>query len=139
VKSYTWDELHVGLAADFEVTVDEAMMERFFATTGDANPLHLDADYATGRGFRSRVVYGLLTASFYSTLAGVHLPGERCLLHGMKADFNAPVYVGDRLRVRGTVAHLSEAYQQLELACDITNQRAEIVSKARLRCGLARH
>jgi 3-hydroxybutyryl-CoA dehydratase len=137
VTSYSWDELRVGLAAAFDVTVDGAMMDRFFATTGDANPLHLDADYATGRGFQSRVVYGLLTASFYSTLAGVHLPGERCLLHGVKADFNAPVYVGDRLRVRGAIAHLSEAYRQIEMACDITNQHAEVVSKARLRCGLA--
>lgn len=139
MNSYSWDQLHVGLAADFDVTVDEAMMDRFLATTGDANPLHLDADYATERGFRSRVVYGLLTASFYSTLAGVHLPGARCLLHGVKADFNAPVYVGDRLRVRGTIAHLSEAYRQIEIACDITNQRDEIVSKARLRCGLDQH
>ncbi|MEA2753069.1 MAG: 3-hydroxybutyryl-CoA dehydratase [Myxococcales bacterium] len=139
MNSYSWDQLHVGLDAGFDVTVDDAMMERFLATTGDANPLHLDADYATGRGFRSRVVYGLLTASFYSTLAGVHLPGQRCLLHGVKADFNAPVYVGDRLRVRGTIAHLSEAYRQIDLACEITNQRAEVVSKARLRCGLDRH
>jgi 3-hydroxybutyryl-CoA dehydratase len=136
VNAFSWEQLHVGLTADFDVTVDDAMMDRFLATTGDANPLHLDALYATGRGFRSRVVYGLLTASFYSTLAGVHLPGTRCLLHGVKVDFNAPVYVGDRLRVRGAVAHLSEAYRQIELACDITNQRAEVVSKARLRCGL---
>jgi 3-hydroxybutyryl-CoA dehydratase len=136
VSSYSWEQLRVGLTADFDVTVDDAMMDRFLATTGDANPLHLDADYATGRGFRSRVVYGLLTASFYSTLAGVHLPGTHCLLHGVKVDFNGPVYVGDCLRVRGVVAHLSEAYRQIELACDITNQRAEVVSKARLRCGL---
>lgn len=139
MNSYSWDQLHVGLAADFDVIVDDVMMDRFLATTGDANPLHLDPEYATGRGFRSRVVYGLLTASFYSTLAGVHLPGRRCLLHGVKVDFNAPVYVGDRLRVRGTIAHLSEAYRQMELACDITNQRAEVVSKARLRCGLDQH
>ena len=136
MNSYSWEQLRVGLAADFDVTVDDEMMARFYATTGDANPLHLDAEYASGRGFRSRVVYGMLTASFYSTLAGVHLPGRRCLLHGVKVDFNAPVYVGDRLRVRGQIAHLSEAYRQIELACDITNQRAEVVSKARVRCGL---
>jgi 3-hydroxybutyryl-CoA dehydratase len=139
VNTYSWDQLHVGLSADFDVTVDDEMMARFFATTGDANPLHLDAEYASGRGFRSRVVYGLLTASFYSTLAGVHLPGRRCLLHGLKVDFNSPVYVGDRLRVRGQIAHLSEAYRQIEIAGEITNQRAEVVSKARLRCGLDPH
>lgn len=136
MKAYTWEELQVGMAADFEVVVDDAMMERFLATTGDENPLHVDPAYASERGFRSRVVYGLLTASFYSTLAGVHLPGKHCLLHGLKADFNAPVYVGDRLRVRGTISHRSDAYRQLELVCDVTNQRAEIVSKARLRVGI---
>ena len=139
MNTYSWEQLHVGLAAGFDVTVDDEMMARFFATTGDANPLHLDAEYASGRGFRSRVVYGLLTASFYSTLAGVHLPGRRCLLHGLKVDFNSPVYVGDRLRVRGQIAHLSEAYRQIEIAGEITNQRAEVVSKARLRCGLDPH
>lgn len=136
MNAYTWEELHIGMAADFEVVVDQAMMDRFLATTGDENPLHVDADYAAERGFRSRVVYGLLTASFYSTLAGVHLPGRRCLLHGLKADFKGPVYVGDRLRVHGTIAHRSEAVRQLELVCDVTNQRAEVVSKARLRVGL---
>lgn len=136
MNAYTWEELHVGMAADFEVVVDQAMMDRFLATTGDENPIHLDADYAAEHGFQGRVVYGLLTASFYSTLAGVHLPGKRCLLHGLKADFTAPVYVGDRLRVRGTIAHRSEAVRRLELVCDVTNQRAEVVSKARLRVGI---
>lgn len=136
MNSYTWNELQVGLAAQFEVVVDATMMDGFLAITGDRNPLHLDADYAAERGFRGRVVYGLLTASFYSTLAGVHLPGKRCLLHGLKADFNAPVHVGDRLRVGGRIAHRNEAYRQLELACDVTNQRDEVVSKARLRVGV---
>ena len=136
MNTYAWEELQVGMAASFEVVVDQAMMDRFVATTGDDNPLHVDSSYAEERGFRGRVVYGLLTASFYSTLAGVHLPGRHCLLHGLKADFNAPVYVGDRLRVRGTIAHRSEAFRQLELACDVTNQHSEVVSKARLRVGL---
>jgi 3-hydroxybutyryl-CoA dehydratase len=136
MNAYTWEELQVGMAAHFDVTVDETMMDRFLALTGDHNPLHLDAEYAAERGFRGRVVYGLLTASFYSTLAGVHLPGKRCLLHGLKADFNAPVYVGDQLRVSGRITHRNEAYRQLELACEVTNERAEVVSKARLRVGL---
>jgi acyl dehydratase len=113
------------------------MMDRFRATTGDDNPLHVDRAYASEQGFKDRVVYGLLTASFYSTLAGVHLPGRRCLLHGLKIDFNAPVYVGDRLLVRGAIAHLSEPFRRIDLACEITNQDEQIVSRARLRAGLA--
>jgi 3-hydroxybutyryl-CoA dehydratase len=136
VNAYSWEELKEGLSAEYEVIVTSEMMARFYATTGDENPLHLDAAFAAERGFKDRVVYGLLTASFYSTLAGVHLPGRSCLLHGIKVDFNAPVYVGDRLRVRGTVAYRNELYKQLEIACEITNQEAAVVSKGRLRVGL---
>jgi acyl dehydratase len=138
VNAYEWAELTLGLEAELEVTVTESMMTRFLETTGDVNPLHVDDGYAMAHGFPQRVVYGLLTASFYSTLAGVHLPGRRCLLHGLKVDFAAPVYVGDRLRVHGTIAHRNEAYRQVELVCEITNQRREIVSRGRLRAGIAR-
>ncbi len=138
MNTHSWTDLHVGLRAEFETVVTPSMMAGFLAATGDDNPLHVDEAYAVERGFRGRVVYGLLTASFYSTLAGVHLPGKYCLLHGLKVDFAAPVYVGDRLRVCGTVVHRNEAFQQVELACEITNQDAVVVSKARLRAGLSR-
>lgn len=137
MKAYEWDELRVGLGAEFETTITEAMMEGFRATTGDDNPIHVDPTYATERGFRDRLVYGLLTASFYSTLAGVHLPGLRCVLHGLDVDFSAPVYVGDRLRVHGTVIHRTEAFRRVELACAIHNQDARLVSRASLRAGVA--
>lgn len=137
MNAYDWDELRVGLAAEFETTVTQAMMDRFRATTGDDNPLHVDRAYAAERGYPDRVVYGLLTASFYSTLAGVHLPGRRCLLHGLKVDFAAPVFVGDRLRVRGAVVQRNEAFRRVELACVIHNQAETLVSRASLRAGVA--
>jgi acyl dehydratase len=136
MNTYTWEELQVGTAASFEVTVSAEMLQHFGATTGDRNPLHTDADYAAAHGFRDRVVYGMLTASFYSTLAGVYLPGERCLLHGLRVDFNAPVYVGDRLRVSGVIAYRNEAFRQAEVACTIANQDGEVVSKGKLKVGL---
>jgi acyl dehydratase len=138
VNSYEWDELALGLEAEFEVTVTASMMTRFLETTGDENPLHVDDGYARQRGFPRRVVYGLLTASFYSTLAGVYLPGRRCLLHGLKVEFASPVYVGDRLRVHGKIGHRNQAFRQIELVCEITNQRSEVVSRARVRAGIAR-
>jgi acyl dehydratase len=137
MNAHTWEDLVLGLEAELEVTVTEPMMSRFFETTGDSSPLHVDERYAKERGFGGRVVYGLLTASFYSTLAGVYLPGRHCLLHGLKIDFNGPVYVGDSLRVHGRVAYRNEAFRQIELACEITNQRHEVVSRALLRAGVA--
>ncbi len=136
MKAYAWEELRVGLMEELDVVVDEPMMRAFLATTGDANPLHVDAAYARARGFDRRVVYGMLTASFYSTLVGMRLPGRDALLHGIKADFTAPVYAGDRLRVRGVVAHKNEAFRRIELACTITRDDGVVVSRATLRVGL---
>ena len=135
MNSYTWEDLQPGLAATFEVGVTERMMRDFLATSGDENPLHIEEEYATDRGFRGRVVYGMLTASFYSTLAGVYLPGKHCLLHGLSVDFNAPVYVGDRLRVRGEVAYKNDTFKRIEIDARIENQAGVLVSKGRLRLG----
>jgi 3-hydroxybutyryl-CoA dehydratase len=112
------------------------MMDMFLKLSGDDNPLHRDTAFAAARGFRDRVAYGLLSASFYSTLAGVHLPGRNCLLHGVDVSFLAPVYVGDVLTVAGEIIHLTDAYRQAQIAATITNGQGEKVSKAKIRIGL---
>lgn len=136
MNEHRWEDLVLGLSAELEVTVSDDMMARFLATTGDTNPLHTDARYAAGQGFAGRVVYGLLTASFLSTLAGVLLPGRRCLLHGVNVSFHAPVYVGDRLRVRGEVVYRNEVFRQAELACRVTNQHGAEVAAGKLKVGV---
>ena len=70
MNHYTLAEMTPGLTEEFTVTVTPEMMNAFRAITGDVSPIHIDADYARGRGFPGRVVYGMLGASFFSTLAG---------------------------------------------------------------------
>ena len=69
MNHYTLAEMTPGLTEEFTVTVTPEMMDAFRAITGDVSPIHIDADYARGRGFPGRVVYGMLGASFFSTLA----------------------------------------------------------------------
>lgn len=76
MNHYTLAEMTPGLTEEFTVTVTPEMMDAFRAITGDVSPIHIDADYARGRGFPGRVVYGMLGASFFSTLAGVYLPAS---------------------------------------------------------------
>jgi len=77
MNHYTLAEMTPGLTEEFTVTVTPEMMDAFRAITGDVSPIHIDADYARGRGFPGRVVYGMLGASFFSTLAGVYHPPAR--------------------------------------------------------------
>lgn len=136
MNEHRWEDLVIGLSAELQVRVDDEMMRRFFAITGDSNPLHQDPEHARAHGFDDRVVYGLLTASFYSTLAGVLLPGRRCLLHGVNVSFHKPVYVGDELHVRGEVVYRNEVFRQAELACTTTNQHGVKVAGGKLKVGV---
>ena len=113
MNHYTLAEMIPGLSEEFTVTITEEMMDQFKAITGDVSPIHINADYAKDRGFPGRVVYGMLGASFFSTLAGVYLPGEHCLLHGVECKFAKPIFIGDTLPITGTVERVREKSSRL--------------------------
>lgn len=138
MNHYTLAELHPGLTESFTVTVTPEMMAQFYAITGDDSPIHMDESYAQGRGYPGRVVYGMLGASFFSTLAGVYLPGEHCLLHGVECKFSKPIFIGDTLTVTGKVVSVSEAVAEAEIKAVITNQDGKKVTRGTIRAGVAK-
>ena len=122
MNNYKFDELTVGMTESFKVTITEAMLDAFKGITGDVNPLHNDEEFAKAKGHPGRVAYGMLTASFLSTLAGVYIPGERSLIQQVETKFAKPVYIGDELTVTGEIVELVESVQRIELKVTITNQ-----------------
>lgn len=138
MNHYTLAEMTPGLTESFTVTVTEEMMQAFERLTGDRSPIHVDEAYAKARGYGGRVVYGMLGASFFSTLAGVYLPGEHCLLHGVECKFARPVFIGDTLTVTGTVVNVSEAVAEAEIKAVITNQDGKKVTRGVIKAGLAK-
>jgi len=94
----------VGLRESFTTRVTSEMVDMFTEMSGDINQLHIDTEFARKKGYPYRVVYSMLTASLYSTLAGVYLPGKNCLLYSVDSKFVAPVFRGDKLTVSGEVA-----------------------------------
>lgn len=138
MNQYTLADMTPGLTESFTVTVTEEMMAAFETITGDCSPIHVNPDYAKGRGYPGRVVYGMLGASFFSTLAGVYLPGEHCLLHGVECKFAKPIFIGDTLTITGTVTNVSEAVAEAEIKAVITNQDGKKVTRGVIRAGLAK-
>lgn len=136
MNKYKFSDLYVGLEQSFKIALDQEKMNKFLEISGDINPLHTDKTYAQEKGFSSQVVYGLLTASFYSTLVGVHLPGKFCLLQAIDIQFSNPVYINDNLTVHGKVSYLNEAYKQVEIKATIINQAGKKVSKATIKVGV---
>ncbi len=136
MNEFRYDEMEIGHTEAFSAEITQEKMELFERLSGDCNPLHCEDAYARERGFPARVAYGMLTASFYSTLAGVYLPGKFCLLHEADIQFVKPVYVGDVLRISGKVAGKTDAYRLLIIQARITNQNGRLVSRAVLKAGV---
>jgi 3-hydroxybutyryl-CoA dehydratase len=136
VNEYRWADLAIGMREEFTVVVEPAAVDAFAALSGDHNPLHVDSDSARAAGFRERLVHGLLTASYYSTLIGIHLPGRYALLQGLDVAFTLPVYPGDTLTVSGTIVFLSEAARLAKIEAEVRNGEGSRVSKAKIRAGI---
>lgn len=138
MNAYTYDQLTVGQSEQFTVAVTLAMLQRFAADTGDCNPLHADDAFARAQGYDGRVAYGLLTASFLSTLAGVYLPGKWCLIQHVETDFPRPVYPGDTLTVQGTVREKDDVFHTVTLAVRMRDQAGVTVLRGKMRLGVLR-
>ncbi len=136
MNSYTFNDLEIGLSHSFTVTITEEMMDKFIDITGDISPIHTTKEYAISKGFKDRVCHGMLFGSMFSTLAGVHLPGENCLLHSVNTKFLSPVFPGDTLVIKGEVKELNETFKTVLVKGLITNQDNKKVCKAEIQLGV---
>lgn len=135
MNHYSIKELSIGLKESFNVEITPDMFEKFKEITGDINLLHNDENFAKNLGHKGRVAFGMLTASFLSTLAGVYLPGERSLIHSVETKFTKPVYIGDILTVSGEVVEINETFEQITLKVEIKNQNGEKVLRGKMKVG----
>lgn len=136
MNCYTMESIKEGIVEGFNVTITEEMLDSFLKITGDINPMHNDDEFARSRGYDKKIVYGMLTASFISTLAGVYLPGKNCIIHSVETNFVKPVFVGDTLLVQGTVRKADPRFGQVEIKVDITNQNGKKVVRGLLKVGV---
>lgn len=136
MNAFTYKELRIGMTAQFSAAVTDKMMADFQENTGDTNPLHTDAEFARRKGYGGRVCYGMMTASFLSTLAGVYIPGERALIHEVNVKFTAPVFVGDILTVAGEITELNDTVRQVVLRVTVVNQKNEKVLRGTMKVGV---
>lgn len=136
MNEYEFNQIDVGMTESFERKITLEMEEKFREISGDENPLHKDDIYAVevGQGkYTGHVSFGMLTASLYSTMAGMYLPGKYSLIHSVESKFLRPVYAGDTLSVTGVVKGKQESLRLLEVKVTIYNQKDECVSKANMK------
>lgn len=117
MSGYFFEDLTIGQSATASRTVSEADVVAFAAVSGDANPVHLDADYAATTPFKQRIAHGMLTASFISALIAGRLPGPGAVYISQTLSFRRPVLFGAEVATTVTVIALDPAKARATLAC----------------------
>jgi 3-hydroxybutyryl-CoA dehydratase len=118
----TIEELQVGDTAKFSKTVSESDVYLFAGVTGDLNPAHVNEAYAKDTFFKTRIVHGMLSASFISTVIGTMLPGPGTVYMRQEVSFLAPVKFGDTVTAIVEVAEIIADKKQVRLKTYCINQ-----------------
>jgi len=115
----------VGDKASLSHTVTEDDVKAFVDLSGDDNPLHIDETYARGTLAGGRVVHGMLTASFISTLIGTKIPGPGALWNRFSVDWKRMVRIGDTLDFYAEVTNLHR--ERMSLAISVKRDGEEVL------------
>lgn len=117
-------DMLVGDSAEFSVALTEDLVARFAELSGDINPLHTEESFAKTTDFGGRIAHGMLGASFFSQLVGVHLPGTYALYLSQNLTFRSPMRIGQTLLVRGTVKQKVDALRVIKLETQVLDQES---------------
>jgi 3-hydroxybutyryl-CoA dehydratase len=116
-------------------TITEADITGFAALSGDYNPLHTDATFASATPYGQRIAHGLLGLSVASGLAARtgFIDGTARAFTSLTWRFKAPILIGDTIHLSATVsraravAALGGGVVYLDVA--VLNQRGETVQQ----------
>ena len=132
-----FDQLETG--ERFETTgrtITESDLVSFAALTGDRHPLHTDASWAAASPFGKRVAHGMLVLSYALGLVPLD-PAHVVALRGVDdVVFKRPTYIGDTIRVAGSVESLEPLDGGVGLVTcrwKVLNERDETLVRAKLR------
>lgn len=120
-------EVFLGQKAELVHKIKHNDLLNFLILTNDSNVLHLNSQYAKEKGFKGQVAYGMLTASFISTLIGTKLPGNGALWKSQKLQFINPVYIDDTITVKAEVIDCDTEKKEFRMTTDIYNQHGDPV------------
>ena len=134
----TFDDLKVGQKASLTKTITEKDLSHFIAITGDENPLHIDESFAEQTFFRQRIAHGMLSASLFSALVGMHIPGIGAIYKSQTLEFLLPVFIGDTLCAWFEIVEIDPENEEIVIKSWIENQDGKIIIQGKAVTSLLR-
>ena len=98
----------------------------FARLTGDYNPIHFDKDYAAKTPYKKTVVHGMLAASAFSGVMGMHFPGEGSIVLQRDIKFIRPVFPGEKYVMRFKLTDIDHATHELTIKTVLKNEKGQV-------------
>jgi enoyl-CoA hydratase len=117
----------VGDKASLSKVFTQEEVERYSELSLDANPLHLDPQFAQSTSFGRPIVHGMLVASLFSGLLGNKLPGKGTIYLGQTLRFTAPVYPGDEITATVEITDIRHDKPSVKLRTFCVNAEGTVV------------
>ncbi|NLC66119.1 MAG: MaoC family dehydratase [Clostridium sp.] len=121
------NEIKLGDVSVYSRTVTETDVVLFGGVTGDLNSAHFNEEYAKKTFFKGRIVHGMLTASYFSTIFGTQLPGAGTIYLGQDLKFTKPVRFNDTITASAKVIEIKEEKNIVVFETIAKNQNDEVV------------
>ncbi len=121
----------IGQTAQISVRVSAEDVGSFAMVSGDDSPIHVNAEFALGHGFKGPLVHGAYLVALVSRLVGTVLPGSAAVLERIDLAFREPCYAPCTMTVRATVRQVSEAVGSIVLAIAVLSENGQLISSGK--------
>ncbi len=128
VENKTFEEIKIGDSAFFVKVLTKNDIEFFAIITGNANPVHLNEEYADKHMEHHKVIgHGAWVISMISNLLGNRIPGPGTVYVSQDSTFHHRVEVGDTVTFSITVKNKVDKDHLVIFDAKATNQNNQVV------------
>lgn len=120
-------KFELGDSYEMKKFVSEEDVLLFAKLSGDFNPIHIDEEKAKNSIFKTRIVHGLLLASYISTILGMYMPGQGTIYKQQDLQFLKPVKINTEIRVLVKVSEIINQEKNIyKLETSVINELDEV-------------
>jgi phosphate acetyltransferase len=127
ITNKTYDEINIGDSATLTRTLTKQDIQLFATVTGDMNPVYLDESYAKTDVFHQIVGHGMWSASMFSVLLGMQLPGAGTVYLDQTLKFLKAVHLGDTITASVKVLKKDDQHKHITFETLCANSKGEHV------------
>ena len=116
----------VGEQFDHGFSFSQDDVVAFANVTGDHNPVHLDAAYASQTPFKRPILHGFLSASVFTRVFGTIFPGPGSIYMSQELNFKRPMYPDQHYVATFLITETDSVKGTMTIACKITDSNGKV-------------